>query len=55
MIAQISSKLAAFTAALMISSFIMGGTAYLLEAHTQQAAPSIALDSAMPTSKSDAA
>ena len=30
---QISSKLAAFAAALMMSSLIMGGVAYLLEGH----------------------
>jgi hypothetical protein len=39
---QISSKLAAFAAALMMSSLIMGGVAYLLEGHTQQSSLSIA-------------
>ena len=33
---EISSKLAAFAAALMMSSLIMGGVAYLLKSHMQQ-------------------
>ena len=40
---QISSKLAAFAAALMMSSLIMGGVAYLLEGHIQQPAFSVAV------------
>lgn len=39
---QISSKLAAFAAALMMSSLIMGGLAYLLD-HIQQPSLSVAL------------
>jgi hypothetical protein len=40
---QITSKLAAFAAALMMSSLIMGGVAYLLEGHIQQPSLSVAL------------
>jgi hypothetical protein len=40
---QITSKLAAFAAALMMSSLIMGGVAYLLEGHIQQPSFSVAL------------
>ena len=40
---QISSKLAAFAAALMMSSLIMGGVIYLLEGHIQQSSLSVAL------------
>jgi hypothetical protein len=40
---QISSKLAAFAAALMMSSLIMGGVAYLLEGHIQQPSLNVAL------------
>jgi hypothetical protein len=40
---QISSKLAAFVAALMVSSLIMGGVAYLLEGGMQQPSLSVAI------------
>jgi uncharacterized membrane protein len=40
---QISSKIAAFAAALMMSSLIMSGVAYLLEGRTQQASLSAVL------------
>jgi hypothetical protein len=52
---QISSKLAAFAAALMMSSFIMGGVAYLLEGHIQQPALSVALAGAASQSANGAA
>lgn len=40
---QITSKLAAFAAALMMSSLIMGGVAYLLEGRVQQPSLSVAV------------
>jgi hypothetical protein len=42
---QISSKLAAFAAALMMSGLIMGGVAYLLEGQAPQSSFSVALAS----------
>jgi hypothetical protein len=50
---SISSKLAAFAAALMMSSLIMSGVAYLLEGHIPQSSLSAAL--ARVTSAHDAA
>jgi hypothetical protein len=38
---QISSKLAAFAAALMMSSLVMGGVAFLLEGHPQPSSHSV--------------
>lgn len=52
---QISSKLAAFAAALMMSSLIMGGVAYLLEGHMQQSSPSLVLAGLTSLSAHDAA
>jgi hypothetical protein len=52
---QITSKLAAFAAALMMSSFIMGGVAYLLEGHIQQPALIVALAGAASQSVNGAA
>jgi hypothetical protein len=52
---QISAKLAAFAAALMMSSLIMGGVAYLLEGHIQQPALSVALARVTPPAAHDAA
>jgi hypothetical protein len=53
---QIPSKLAAFAAALMMSSLIMGGMAYLLEGHIRQPSISVALArSQSPTSAHAAA
>jgi hypothetical protein len=52
---QISSKLAAFAAALMMSSLIMGGVAYLLEGHIQQPSLSVALARGTSPSAHDAA
>jgi hypothetical protein len=52
---QISSKLAAFAAALMMSSLIMGGVVYLLEGHIQQSSLSVALARATSASAHDAA
>jgi hypothetical protein len=43
---QITSKLAAFAAALMMSSLILGGVAYLLEGRTQQQTLGVALAAA---------
>jgi hypothetical protein len=40
---QISAKLAAFAIALMMSSFTIGGVAYLLDAQTQQHSSLISL------------
>jgi|SRR5579862_3573088 hypothetical protein len=40
---QITSKLAAFAAALMMSTLIMGGVAYLLEGRIQQPSLSVAI------------
>lgn len=55
MITQISSKLAAFAAALMMSGFTMGGVAYLLEGHIQQPALSVAYAGATAPSAHGAA
>jgi hypothetical protein len=52
---QISAKLAAFAAALMMSSLIMGGVAYVLEGHIQQPALSVALARVTPPAAHDAA
>jgi hypothetical protein len=52
---QITSKLAAFAAALMMSSLSMGGVAYLLEAHMQQPSLSVAVARLTPPSAHDAA
>ena len=52
---QISSKLAAFAAALMMSSLSMGGVAYLLEGHIQQPSVSVALARVTPPAAHDAA
>jgi hypothetical protein len=46
MTTQISSKLAAFAAALMMSSFIMGGVTYLLAGASHASAQSVALAAA---------
>jgi hypothetical protein len=50
---QISSKLAAFAAALMMSSLIMGGVAYLLEGHIPQSSLSASLVPVTPPSAQD--
>jgi len=52
---RISSKLAAFAAALMMSSLIMGGVDYLLEGHVQQSALSVAVAGMTSSSAHDAA
>jgi hypothetical protein len=52
---RISSKLAAFAAALMMSSLITGGVVYLLEGHIQQSSLSVALARATSASAHDAA
>jgi hypothetical protein len=52
---QISSKLAAFAAALMMSSLIMGGVAYLLEGHIQQPSFSVVVARVTPPAAHDAA
>jgi len=52
---QISSKLAAFAAALMMSSLIMGGVTYLLEGHIQQPSFSVAVARVTPPAAHDAA
>ncbi len=50
---QISSKLAAFAAALTMSSLIMGGVAYLLAGHIPQSSLSAALAPVTPPSAQD--
>jgi hypothetical protein len=52
---QISSKLAAFAAALMMSSLMMGGVTYLLEGHIQQPSLSVAVARVTPPAAHDAA
>jgi hypothetical protein len=52
---RISSKLAAFAAALMMSSLIMGGVDYLLEGHVQEPLFSVALAGTTSSSAHDAA
>ncbi len=52
---QISSKLAAFAAALMMSSLIMGGVAYLLEGHIQQPSFSVVVARVTSPAAHDAA
>jgi hypothetical protein len=52
---QISSKLAAFAAALMMSSLIMGGVVYLLEGRIEQPSFSVAIAGVTPQSAHGAA
>jgi hypothetical protein len=52
---QISSKLAAFAAALMMSGLIMSGVTYLLEGHIQQPSLDVTLAATTSLSANDAA
>ncbi len=52
---QISSKLAAFAAALMMSSLVMGGVTYLLEGHIPQPSLSFAVAGVTSPAAHDAA